>query len=423
MPRDASGQVVARKTVHGIVVALRFRAYGSRRYVTLGYREQGWTHAKAELELQNVLADVRRGIWRPPEPVTPPPEPTAEPTFHAFASEWLAEIEPTLRPNTILDYRWQLTHHLLPFFKDHRLFQISVAEVDRYRAEKVREQRLSASSINKTLTRLGQILDVADERELIARNPMSVNRRRRKLRASVPPRTYIDQAAHIETLLAAAGQLDSEARNDRPTPRRAILCTLTLAGLRIGELTALRWSDVDLAGSRLRIGEAKTHAGIREVRILPVLHDELSALKAKTQPEPDDLVFGTARGKQQSPSNIRRRVLDRSRERADQLLEKQKASPLPGGLTPHSLRRTFASLLFALGYSAPEVMEQLGHTDARLTLRIYAKAMRQQAGERKRLRALVNGESSTTKLRRKAGRRSSTIRQVTSANHAAIRST
>jgi integrase len=391
MPRDASGQVVARKTVHGTVVALRFRAYGSRRYVTLGYREQGWTHAKAELELQNVLADVRRGIWRSPEPVTPSPEPTAEPTFHAFASEWLSEIEPTLRPNTILDYRWQLTHHLLPFFKDHRLSQISVAEVDRYRAEKVREQRLSASSINKTLTRLGQILDVADERELIARNPMSVNRRRRKLRASAPQRTYIDQAAHIETLLAAAGQLDREARNDRPTPRRAILCTLTLAGLRIGELTALRWSDVDLAGSRLRIGEAKTLAGIREVRILPVLHDELSALKAKNQPEPDDLVFGTARGKQQSPSNIRRRVLDRSRERADQLLEKQKASPLPGGLTPHSLRRTFASLLFALGYSAPEVMEQLGHTDARLTLRIYAKAMCQQAGERKRLGALVEG--------------------------------
>jgi hypothetical protein len=51
------------------------------------------------------------------------------------------------------------------------------------------------------------------------------------LRASVPPRTYTDQAAHIETLLAAAGQLDSEARNDRPTPRRAILCTLTFADL------------------------------------------------------------------------------------------------------------------------------------------------------------------------------------------------
>lgn len=400
MARQATGQVVERETGHGVVLALRFRAYGTRRYVTLGYREEGWTWAKAELELQNVLADVRRGIWRAPEPVTPPPEPTVEPTFHAFASQWLAEIEPTLRPNTVLDYRWQLTHHLLPFFKDHRLSQVTVAEVDRYRAEKVRERRLSASSINKTLTRLGQILDVAEERELIARNPMSVNRRRRKLRASAPQRTYIDQAIHIETLLQAAGQLDREAREDRPTPRRAILCTLTLAGLRIGEMTALRWRDVDLAGGRLRVGHAKTDAGIREIRILPALHDEIAALKARTQPEPDDLVFGTARGRPQSPSNIRQRVLDRSCARAGELLEQRQASPLPGGLTPHSLRRTFASLLFALGCSAPEVMEQLGHTDARLTLRVYAKAMRQEDGERQRLRALVEGRPL-----RKAGKR------------------
>jgi len=34
---------------------------------------------------------------------------------------------------TRLDYRWQLSHHLLPLFKDHRLSQITIAEVDRYR--------------------------------------------------------------------------------------------------------------------------------------------------------------------------------------------------------------------------------------------------------------------------------------------------
>jgi len=58
-------------------------------------------------------------------------------------------------------------------------------------------------------------------------------------------------------------------------------------------------------------------------------------------------------------------------------------------MTPHSLRRTFASLLFALGRTAPEVMEQLGHTDPKLTLRIYARAMRQEAGERERLQELA----------------------------------
>ena len=51
-----------------------------------------------------------------------------------------------------------------------------MAEVDRYREYKVREDALSAESINKTITRLGQILAVAEERDLVARNPVRVNR-------------------------------------------------------------------------------------------------------------------------------------------------------------------------------------------------------------------------------------------------------
>ena len=71
---------------------------------------------------------------------------------------------------------------LLPFFHRHRLSQITVAEVDRYREFKLRERRMAASYINATITRLGTILDVADERELIARNPVRVNPRNRKLK-------------------------------------------------------------------------------------------------------------------------------------------------------------------------------------------------------------------------------------------------
>jgi hypothetical protein len=43
MARPATGQVVERKGKGGTTLALRFRAYGERRYVTLGSREDGWT--------------------------------------------------------------------------------------------------------------------------------------------------------------------------------------------------------------------------------------------------------------------------------------------------------------------------------------------------------------------------------------------
>ena len=67
MGRKATGQVVEVDGATGRSFALRFRAYGKRRYVTLGTAAEGWTRGKAAEELANVLADVRRGIWKPDE--------------------------------------------------------------------------------------------------------------------------------------------------------------------------------------------------------------------------------------------------------------------------------------------------------------------------------------------------------------------
>jgi integrase len=47
--------------------------------------------------------------------------------------------------------------------------------------------------------------------------------------------------------------------------RWALLATMALAGLRVGEAAALRWRSVDLAGGTLRIERAKTHAGERKI--------------------------------------------------------------------------------------------------------------------------------------------------------------
>jgi integrase len=121
------------------------------------------------------------------------------------------------------------------------------------------------------------------------------------------------------------------------------------AGLRIGEALSLRWRDVDLARGTLAVRQAKTDAGWRTVYIVPALRDELTEYKARLEPTSDALVFGTSSGKQHGATNIRRRVLAKAVEDANKELAEQKQELLPGGLTPHSLRRTFASLLFAVG--------------------------------------------------------------------------
>ena len=184
-----------------------------------------------------------------------PPGPEEQPTFHEFATEWLRSRESEgLKPRTLEDYEWGLSHHLLPFFADHELRSISIREVDRYKNAKAREGALSANSINKTLTLLSMILSVAVEYELIGSNPATGHRRR--LKRTKPNRPYVEPE-QLPALLDAAGTMEGGyGRVARP-----IVAVLAGAGLRIGEALALRWRDVSLSTRTIRVMDSKTEAG------------------------------------------------------------------------------------------------------------------------------------------------------------------
>jgi hypothetical protein len=114
MARPATGQVIERAGKHGTAFALRFTLpTGERRQARLGREADGWTRRRAEEELQAVLADLRRG--RQNDIASPPPD-KPDPLFAEFAHEWFERVRPELRPNTVLDYEWQLVRHLLPHF-------------------------------------------------------------------------------------------------------------------------------------------------------------------------------------------------------------------------------------------------------------------------------------------------------------------
>jgi integrase len=417
MARAATGKIIQKRGKDGrIYRGLRFTAYGKRRYVTLGTA----TLAEAETGLRHVLADVERGTWKPAREVDPPREPVAAPTLHQFAEDWWVRNEQKLRPRTRLDYRWRLEKHLLPYFGELRVDAITIDTAERYIAAKLNEgerirkaaaegkplkekvtdkhgrmferplQPLSPRSINMTVTLLGAILESAVEREHITRNP--ARGRGRRVKEIEPPRSYLEDAEQITALLTAAGELDRKAAKDRQhIERRAMIATLIFAGLRIGELLALRWRDVDLAGGWLRVGDSKTPAGRRRIKIRGALRDELSTVRSRVTGPADGYVFPTRTGARLLPENFRNRVLEAAVKRADKALAKAGLSPLPEGLTPHSLRRTFCSLLYALGEDPGTVMDEMGHTDPALALRVYRQAMRRGEQEKAALRVLVEG--------------------------------
>jgi integrase len=413
--RRPEGQVLERHWKSGRGYALRFCAYGERQYLTLGLETEGWDRRRAEEELANVMADVRRGIWAPPTRRArrggAPEEADAVPTFGSFARSLMAARKGEMSEANRA-YKENALAHILPYFGDWALHEIDIQAVDAFRGHmvEVSEARrraresgepmrnewgqvlrpLSPATINKTIDTLQWVLSVAVEYRYIAENPAAG--RRRRLRAKRPAPVHLDSVEQIATLLEAAGQLDRDKRwltNDR----RPIIATLLLAGPRAGELCNLRWRDVDLANGRIRIGRSKTQAGLREIVLLPLLRDELSAHKARAyRSGPDDPVFPTGTGGHRDKDNLRNRILASAVKRADELLEERGQMPLPHGVTPHKLRHTFASILIATGEDPASVMAQLGHTDPKFTLRVYTHIMRRGPAERARLKALVSGD-------------------------------
>lgn len=415
MAGRAKGEVKVREWKRGRSFALRFWAYGERRYVTLGSEREGWDRRSAEEELENVLTDVRRGVWVPPTRRSKgrgDGDGRGEvPLFGSFAHDLVDGRRGQVSTATTRYEEWALAH-LVPYFGDWALVEIDIEAVDEYRQFKVAEsdaragaierrrpkrnlhgqilRPLSPGSINRTIGFLQWALSIALEYGYVSHNAAAGKRRR--LRERRPAPVHLDTAAQIEALLEAAAELDRDPRQ-RCGMREAIVATLVLAGPRAHELCGLRWRDVDLAGGRLFIGRSKTDAGMREITMLPLLRDLLASHKAAAHPAgPEDLVFPSESGTGRDPGNLRSRVLAPTFKGADELLERRGLVPLPKGLTTHKLRHTFASVLIACGEDPISLMRQIGHTDPTFTLRVYTHLMSRDPGERARLKALVRGE-------------------------------
>ena len=164
-----------------------------------------------------------------------------------------------------------------------------------------------------------------------------------------------------------------------PEEWRLFFELLAHGGLRISEQIGLDCGDV-LFGERPRLRVERQHCkgetrGLkyesrREVPLAPGMARRLWVLTEGGRRPKDAPLFPNARGGRLSESNLRYRVLDKVRERAD----------LPW-VTFHTFRHTCASLLFEAGKDVKQVSEWLGHADPAFTLRTYVHLMDAGLGE------------------------------------------
>jgi integrase len=397
-----------------ISYSAQVRAYGRYEMVTFGTNQQGWNRTRAELETERIIQQIERGTWVPPrlEPREVRLEEAmaalgvhVDETFGVFSKRWWRSKQLDLAEKTFVDYSWRL-EYLQRFFGRYRLSEITPRMVDRFRDElaeqsqtirvahttgrplmesvtdkrgrtyKRRRRPLSNSSINMLITLLGQILQQAVDYDLIDRNPVRVGgRSARFLKRARPNRTFLE-VDEFHALLDAAAQVEAEAPSNRQgLGRRAMIATLALAGFRIGEMMDLLVAQVDLQRGRFKLADAKTEAGVREVEITLYLRDELLDYvmdrRARGLPlGPSDHFFGTVTGKRRDPDRFRDRILARAAARASEDRAESGLAPLPP-ITPHSLRRTWATFCAMIGRDPKWVAAQIGHVNPKFTFSVY----------------------------------------------------
>src|SRR5579863_8238280 len=309
-----------------------------------------FTKRTAEAWLADVLLSARKG--------TLPGMRSGGATFAEAAEEWLRFIaqDRERKPSTIRDYRSALNAHLLPAFGDRPLESITVDEIEAWRGTL---DGLSNRTKNKLLIQLHGIFRRAQRVYGLDANPLA-RVEKHPMRSSGDIEVLAPE--EVWALVRAAGsELDG-----------AIFLTAAFTGLRMGELLALRWVDVDFTGSVIRVrsswaGGQLTTPKSGKVRSVPMAPDVASALAKLFGRDhwtgDDDLVFASETGTYLADSALRVRyksALQRAKLR---------------NLRFHDLRHTFGTRMIAKA-DVRRVQEWMGHADIQTTMKYLHYAPR-----------------------------------------------
>ncbi|WCB95505.1 integrase [Baekduia alba] len=301
------------------------------------------------------LVGLRKGTVKAPTRTTLA-EAAAEWLAGADAGTILARNRQPYKPSALRGYRRALEQRVVPELGHYKLSAIDHVMLQDFADRLART--LDASTVRNTLSPVQAIMRRAVKRGVIAINP-AVGL---ELQAPQGRRDRVASPAEAAALLSALAEGD-----------RALWATALYAGLRRGELRALRWDDVDLEANVIRVArswddvagpiEPKSRAGVRTVPIASALRALLVEHRLRRGGHGEDLVFGHVDERSFEPSSVRRRALTAWK----------RAKLLSIGL--HECRHTFASLMIAAGVNAKALSTYMGHSSVTITFDRYGHLM------------------------------------------------
>lgn len=270
-------------------------------------------------------------------------------SYALVADEWMDRTAPRLSPSTVRGY-------MAAFNRSKQFFRMPI--------EKIRAVDVSAF-LDAMIRRHGLGLKAAANHLLVVRDVFSYGVNHGYVGMNPARDVSVPRGLHREKR-PAADQSDIERMKQLPAgPHKTAAMLAFYAGLRRGEIIALRWRDVDLEAGTISVRRAvayngnepilkepKTAASLATVPILPALSDYLRKIPKKT-----GLVYPGKNG------------LFLNTEQQKQFDAWRKANGI--SFTLHQLRHSFATALWEADVPPDEAQILLRHASLRMTMDIY----------------------------------------------------
>ena len=299
-------------------------------------------------------------------------------TFGQAASEWLDYVEHDRkrRKSTVRGYRNIVDGSLLAAFGEHTALEsITTADIDRYRAGLVADGKLAAATINRRLVALHAIFKRAVRQHGLPSNPVEAAERQPQRRSG-------------DFRVLDPGEVALLASNAENAQDAVLYTVAAFTGLRLGELLALRWTDIDFAKRIVHV--RRSHVlGVEDtpkshkIRSVPLIDHAAVALDGLSRREhftdPDDRVFINAVGEVLGQGLLRRRF---------------KTALVAAELQPmrlHDLRHTFGTIAVQ-AFPLSDVKAYMGHSNIETTMLYVHHVPQHDAADK--LSALVTGAQS-----------------------------
>ncbi|WP_367377400.1 tyrosine-type recombinase/integrase [Enterococcus gilvus] len=291
-------------------------------------------------------------------------------SFHEWGIRWLNEVKAEIKQSTYANYEYKLEHYVFYEIGEYSLNELdeSVAQL---LVQRLNRRKLKSSTIQAIFRIINQTMNQAIRQKRITDNPFLAIRFPKMPKKKKQALTKIEQKRLEKTALAE--------KKGRGIP---ILLALH-AGLRIGEISALKWEDVDFETNQIHVNStyqrvidstnreekttliytrSKTESSVRTIPISQTLRKTLLQYKKRATG-----AFICSRKDEPSEPRLLTYHFHRLREKA--------------GLATihfHQLRHTFATRCVESNGDIVSISALMGHSSSKMTLDTYADAMMEQ---------------------------------------------